>query len=506
MTWTFRGPAVSGRTIHDAVVAAARRDPERIAVRCEEHAISYAELVTDAERIARHLIGTGVSPGGVVPVVARRTADLPAVLLGVLLAGAAYALLDVRWPVSRIASLLEAMRPAVVLADHTGAEHLAGAALECVPFAELDPKTDQALPEVTPDDVATLFWTSGSTGEPKAVLSPHRATTRLFGADPCVPYGRAPRMISAAAVAWDAFTLELWGMLTRGGTVLLHEDDVLLPASVRAYIADFGATHLFLTPALFDVLVTADVECFGGLRVLTLGGDRPSVENCRKLMDAFPSIELYNGYGPVESCVFVTTHRIGRTDLDGDGGIPVGRPVAGTDIYVVRDGAPVPGGEPGEIAIGGTGLARGYLGDPRRTAEVFRDLVVEGGTRRVYLTGDRGWLDGTGTLHFGGRLDSQFKIAGHRIEPGEIEAAARAAGCAQAVAMPVTRRNGTRCIALFAVPSEGRVTDESVRAALRERLPGYMVPAAVHLLDVFPFMENTKINRRMLASRFGYAP
>ncbi len=224
------------------------------------------------------------------------------------------------------------------------------------------------------------------------------------------------------------------------------------------------------------------------------------------MIDTFPSIELYNGYGPVESCVFVTTHRIDRTDLDGDGGIPVGRPVAGTDIYVVRDGAPVPGGEPGEIAIGGTGLARGYLGDPRRTAEVFRDLVVEGGTRRVYLTGDRGWLDEAGTLHFGGRLDSQFKIAGHRIEPGEIEAAARAVGCAQAVAMPVTRRNGTRCIALFAVPFEGRVTDESMRAALKERLPGYMVPAAVHLLDSIPFTENTKINRRALASRFGYAP
>jgi non-ribosomal peptide synthetase component F len=312
-------------------------------------------------------------------------------------------------------------------------------------------------------------------------------------------------MINAAAVPWDAFSLELWGMLTRGGTVLVHPADMLLAHELRGYVADHGATHLFLTPALFDVLVEGDVEAFRGLRALVVGGDRLSPASCRKLLDACPQVTLHNGYGPVECCVFVSVYQVTAGDLWEDRGVPIGRVVAGSSLYICHDGRVLPRGESGEIAIGGAGLARGYLNAPQRTAEAFQMLETPCGPRRVYLTGDFGHLDHSGVLHFDGRRDSQFKVAGHRLEPAEIEAAARAAGCRQCVVMPVRYRgDGAPRIALFAVPPAGGVSAPGLRGALSARLPSYMIPAVIHLVDALPVTENNKIDRAALVRELGY--
>ena len=177
--------------------------------------------------------------------------------------------------------------------------------------------------------------------------------------------------------------------------------------------------------------------------------------------------------------------------------------MAGTGLCVVREGEVLPRGELGEIALSGSGLARGYLDDPRRTDESFRSVQVDGERVRVYLTGDQGRLDAGGVLHFAGRADTQFKIAGHRIEAGEVEAGARVAGCAQAVALPV-RAAGELRLVLFAVPAEDGLSETGLRATLADLLPAYLVPARVHLLAGFPLMENTKIDRRRLAADHGY--
>ncbi len=214
------GPPADEVTIHEAVLRAARAHPDHDAVRCGPSTLTYAELTAEGARAARALLERGVRPGDIVPVVGRRSVRLPGVLLGVLMAGAAYALLDPRWPTTRMSRLVGEMGSGPVLADPAGALQLDSAGLPYVPFGELGGAAPTTLPTVDPAAVAAVFWTSGSTGAPKAVLSPHRATTRLFGASPCVPFGEAPTMINAAAVPWDAFSLELWGMLTRGGTVL----------------------------------------------------------------------------------------------------------------------------------------------------------------------------------------------------------------------------------------------------------------------------------------------
>lgn len=513
MTSIARGAPVPATTIHAEVLSAARRYPDRVAVRCGPAAVTYARLESDARQVALALTRRGVRPGDLIPVMARRGRDLPAVLLGVLMTGAGYGMLDVRWPQARLAELAGAMQPPFVLADKAGTAVLGGMRLTCVPFEDVLAGSGgtkrEPLPEVAPSAVSTMFWTSGSTGRPKGVLSTHQATTRLFTERPCVPFGDASVMANAAAVPWDAFTLELWSMLMRGGTLIVHEDDLLLPNSIRAYIGDHGMTHLFMTPSLFDVVVQADLDCLAGLRVLVLGGDKPSPASCARFLDAFPGAELYNGYGPVESCVFASVRRIRDADLHGDG-VPIGEPVANTGLYVVRDALPVPYGELGEIAITGAGLARGYHGDRERTEEAFRTVHVDGCDLRAYHTGDRGWMDAEGVLHFAGREDNQFKIAGHRIEAGEIESAACAAGCAQALVLPL-REDGTDRVVLFAVPAdpagaEALGGEQGLRDRLAARLPAYLVPARVHLVREFPLLENTKIDKLRLAASFGYPP
>ncbi|MET9381983.1 amino acid adenylation domain-containing protein [Streptomyces sp. NPDC002928] len=508
------GPAVSDRTIHEEVIRTAGQYPDRIAVRDRTQALTYAELVSQARQIAVGLRRGGVGPGRIVPVIARRSAQLPVHLIGVLMAGAAYAMLDVRWPQARIAALVEAMGADLVLTDEEGAQRSAGLSVESRTFTELREQRGQAqdetapeLPHVSPQDASTVFWTSGSTGDPKGVLSPHRATTRLFTIPSDLPWGEAPVLVNAAAVAWDVFTLEVWSMLIRGGTLLVHDDDLLLPATIRSYIEDGGASHLFLTPALFDALADLDPGSLSGLDVLMLGGERLSPDSCAKLMAAEPGIEIHNVYGPAESCAYVSSHRVTEKDLVAEGGIPVGRPVPGSGIVVLRDGVPVPYGEEGEIALSGSGLAIGYLNSPERTAESFRDIDLAGERRRVYLTGDHGWLDASGTLHFSGRKDGQFKLAGHRIEAGEVEAAARAVGCGQSVAVPVRDRTGTRRLVLFSappVPVTETLTPQLVTDRLRERLPAYMVPSRIHFVEEFPLLDNTKINKKEVSRAHGY--
>ncbi|MBT2410991.1 AMP-binding protein [Streptomyces sp. ISL-12] len=497
------------KTIHEVFEHVARKYPERAALVAADRTVTYAELARAARHIAHRLAGLGVGPGSVVPVAARRSPELAAVLLGVLMAGGAYGVMDVRWPPPRVTRLLRTMRPAVVLADASGSARLTEAGVAHVTFPELREAATAAgsatgLPRVSPDACATLFWTSGSTGSPKAVLSPHRATTRLFTGGGFMDFGDRAVMIHAAAVAWDAFSLELWGMLLSGGTAVVHEDDLLLPPAIRAFVQDAGATHLFLTPSLFDVIVGGDLSCLAGLRAVLLGGDKPTPANCRALLDAFPGIELYNGYGPVESCVFATVRRITEEDTEDPAGIPAGLPVPGTGVHVLRDGVPVLRGETGEVAIGGAGIALGYLDAPEQTAAAFRHLTVDGQRCPVYCTGDQGRLDDSGVLHLSGRKDAQLKISGHRIEPAEIESAVRTLGSTRSVVMPVPDRSGMHRIILFAESPAEAMTEQEMLGRLRETLPSYMVPSAVHFVPSMPLLDNTKINKRELSARFGY--
>jgi amino acid adenylation domain-containing protein len=505
------GPAATGtapepspaspRTIHEAVAHWARRQPDAPAIVFRGEPISYRVLDAASDEYARALAEQGAGPGTVVPVLLRRSPQLVATLLGVLKCGAAYAALDHRWPAERIRTVLDILDPPLLVTDApTGSG-----------MRSWVPPTED-LPEaaarggrppsctVDPSAVATVFFTSGTTGAPKGVLSPHRATTRLFHGDTFADFAPGRAMPQTAPAAWDGYTLETWGMLTSGGTSAIVEGDYLLPAQLRDLVTSFGVDTAWLTASLFNLFVDEDVECFAGMRQVLTGGERLSVPHVRKFLRRHPDIALINGYGPVESCVFVTTHRIRPSDCDLDGGIPIGTAVPRTRAVVLDGDRPVRG-ELGEICVAGEGLALGYLGAPEATAERFVTRTLDGRPTTLYRTGDQGVLDDSGVLHFRGRTDRQVKIAGNRIEPDDVEAAARRIpGLRECLAVAVPGTDGTveRLALFYTVEPEGGPAPAAVRRELSATLPRYLVPHHLYRREALPRTANGKLDQHAL--------
>lgn len=528
MSRSSRTPDV--RLIHEAVASQARLRPDATALVFEGRRVSYRTLDLAAQAYAVELGRLGVRPGQLVPVLLPRSPRLVAVLLAVLQLGAAYAALDPKLPADRLRTVLGMLAPPVVVgpsaAVHPSTDEYTGArTVWSPPDEELSEAAGRAPdPGSAPAEAvavdgaapATVFFTSGTTGTPKGVLSPHRATTRLFGPDGFADFGPGRVMPQAAPVSWDAFTLELWSMLTTGGTVVLVDSDYFLPDDLSELVRSTGLDTIWLTAALFNLFVDEDPDCFTGLRQVFTGGERLSAPHIRSFLARHPGITLLNGYGPVECCVFVTTHRIRPADCEAEYGIPLGTAVPGTAIHILDGAREVPPGALGEICVSGEGLADGYLGNERATAESFATFDPGTGPLRIYRTGDLGRLDGDGVLHFHGRADRQIKIAGHRVEPAETEAAAlRLPGIRECAVLPVAGGSGAfERLAMFYTeepltgtrpPVEedrtgdgtvgaGAAEPDAVRKALSAVLPRAQVPDQVRRIASFPRTPNGKVD------------
>jgi amino acid adenylation domain-containing protein len=459
--------------------------------------IGYRTLDAAADACAAELARAGVQPGTTVPVILPRTPHLALALLAILKCGAAYAAFDRRWPAERIESLLGLLRPPLVVTASAGP---AGgypawdpAARAVADWAAAGGRPPAAV--ISDDAPACVFFTSGTTGSPKGVVSPHRATTRLFAAQGPLAFGPGRVMSQAAPPAWDAFSLELWGMLATGGTSVIVEDDHLLPHVLHQLVTDHGVDTAWLTASLFNLFVDLEPECFAGLGHVFTGGEKLSLPHVGRFLAHHPGIGLINGYGPVETCVFATCHPVSRSDLDAPDGIPLGRPVPQTRIHVID----------GEICVSGAGVALGYLGQDNRTADRFADLTVDGERLRVYRTGDRGRLDADGVLHFLGRADRQVKVRGYRIEPAEIESVAGGLeGVRQCVVVPVPAPGGPpdsyEKLALFytADPPASAADPLAIREGLAARLPQYAVPEVIRRVPFIPVTAHGKADARAL--------
>ncbi|WP_344583734.1 amino acid adenylation domain-containing protein [Streptomyces lunalinharesii] len=500
--WTAGPPNIApGGGLHEAFSRRARERPGAIALVDGDRALTYAELDAVADAWAAGLAAAGVSHGDRVPIQLPRSTELVVALLAVLKAGAAYCLLPPDWPEERTSDVLSALRPPLLVAAADGAS--AGYTL-----LVWSPPTSPAVAPVgfqpaTVDAAAPccVFFTSGTTGRPKGVVSPHRATARLFQPGGFARFTGGTVMPLAAPTPWDAFSLELWSVLLNGGCAVIVTDPYLSPTALTEGVSRHGMDTVWCTASLFNLIVDETPDAFNGLRQVLIGGERLSVPHVRRFLRHHPDVVLMNGYGPVECTVFATTHRITEADCDLPGGIPLGRPVPGTQVYVLDSQRECLVGETGEICLGGDGLALEYLGDPALTEEKFPHVRVDGQDTRVYRTGDLGRWGADGLLHLEGRADRQLKIRGHRVEPAEVERQVERLLPAVRHCRVVPRGDaarGERELLAFCIPARPSDPLSGALATLHGALVPYHRLAAAVSVDAFPLTPQGKLDERAL--------
>ncbi|HEX3526825.1 MAG TPA: amino acid adenylation domain-containing protein, partial [Thermoanaerobaculia bacterium] len=514
-------------SLGDLFAETAARTPGAVAVTGDEGDLTYQELNDRSARVARYLSRCGLAPEERIGVVAERSPNLIAALLGIVRAGAAYLPLDPAAPPERLAWMLHDAGARVLLVDR---ELLALLPPGLLPADLRIVPIDEALSLPSPggregdgrggqggEALAYVMYTSGSTGTPKGVAVSHRNVIRLVRGSRFAAMGPEQTWLQIAPVSFDAATLEIWAPLLNGGRLALAPAGRLSLDELGHAIERLGVTSLWLTAGLFHQMADHRLAALRPLRQLLAGGDVVSPVQVRRVLEALPDLTLINGYGPTEGTTFTCCYVIPpNTDpRQVSASMPIGTPIANARVYVLdRNLRPVPAGVAGELCLGGDGLARGYLGRPDLTAERF---VPDSRGERLYRTGDRvRWisLEGKGVLEFIGREAAdagQVKIRGHRVEIGEVETAL--ATLPELRSAVVTVRQDAAGKALTAYVVAAKVGDIApadlvphLQRTLRSRLPEPMIPTAWVVLDALPLTANGKVDRRALPAPGGEAP
>jgi amino acid adenylation domain-containing protein len=456
-----------------AAQVAARPDAE--ALRFGGVSLTYRELDRASDGVAGALVAEGVRRGDRVAVSLERGADLVITLLGVLKAGAAYVPIDPENPPARMAYLLRSARAELVVRQP----------LPPAPFA--GPAGSHPL------DVAYVIHTSGSTGEPKGIAVPHRAIVRLVRGADYVQLAPGDTVAQASNASFDAATFEIWGALLNGARLAgVEKADLLVPARLRERIREDAITTLFVTTALFNAIAEEAPSTFDGLRELLFGGEAVDPGCVRCVLREGGPRRLLHVYGPTEATTFASWHPV-EVLPDDAATVPIGLPIANTTMHLLDRGLePVPIGVPGEVLLGGPGLAHGYLGKPGLTAERFvPDPFSHGG--RLYRTGDIGRRRADGAVEFLGRRDHQVKIRGFRVELGEVEALLETHP--DVLASVVLARDG-RMDAY--VTARGTLDEIELRGHMADVAPAWMAPQTITVLAAMPLNPSGKIDRKAL--------
>ena len=481
------------------IEAQMRQTPQRIAAECQGERLDYAGLERATRALAQALGHRGMGRGDMVGVCMPRSLDMLVVVVGVLRSGAAYVPLDPEFPIERLHYMAEHARLRHILVsqpDQIDTTLAAGRELLTVGELVAEPVNASPLPEVHGSDPAYVLFTSGSTGKPKGVRILHRNLVNFLLSMRAEPgFGADDVLCAVTTLSFDIAGLELYLPLICGGRlVIATEAENHDPQALCERIERSGCNVLQTTPSLLKLLQDMGrEEVIRGLR-LFVGGEALPLMLARSMSGSCRG--FWNLYGPTETTIWSTVVRI-RPDMEV---IPLGRPIANTFIYVLdARGRPVPPGVMGEIFIGGDGVADGYLFQPELTAERFIADPFAGGTARMYRTGDVGsWREGE--LYFHGRADHQIKIRGYRIEPGDIEAAASTHPTVRECVVVAHNfgANDLRLVLYVAAADNDPDLSAHLRDTLRERLPGYMQPQHIELLDALPKTPNGKIDRKAL--------
>ncbi|HEU0298513.1 MAG TPA: amino acid adenylation domain-containing protein, partial [Longimicrobium sp.] len=491
--------------IHELFEARAARTPDAVALVHEDGELTYAELNARANRLAHHLRGMGVGPDARVAVCVERSPEMVAALLAVLKAGGAYVPLDPQYPGARLRHMLADSAPAVLLTraalrDHFDHIDIPVLALDDASAWADRPAADPARGALTPEHLAYVIYTSGSTGAPKGVMGRHRAAANLLAWGARIfELGPGDVVLQSLPFSFDVSVREIFAPLLSGARLVLARPGVNRdPEHLVEVIRREGVTTLGLPPSMLQAfLEQPGVEGCRSIRRMMTGGEALTPGLVESFHARLPGARLFQGYGPTEATVASTVRPCAPDD--GAPAASIGHPIANARVYLLgAAGEPVPVGAAGELYIGGAGVARGYLGRPALTAARFvPDPFGAAPGARLYRTGDLGrWL-GDGTIEFLGRTDTQVKVRGFRIEPGEIEARLCEHDCVREAAV-VVREDAPGERRLVAYVTGREVEAETLRAHLAGRLPEHMVPAAYVRLDALPLTPNGKVDRRAL--------
>jgi amino acid adenylation domain-containing protein len=501
-------PYAEDTCIHQFFEAQVARTPDLIAVVFKEVEWTYRELNIRSDALAMSLKSAGIGPGSLVGVALHRSPELVAALLAVLKAGAAYVPLDPSYPPQRLGLMLEDARPALVIASRHTAQIIPKSTCLTLHVEDFDvPSVVQGVMKsgASSSDPAYVIYTSGSTGKPKGVVVTHRNVANFFAAMDAIIGVEPGVWLAVTSVSFDISVFELFWTLARGFSVVMQEEGQLASTSGLAYslpeqMHRHRVTHLQCTPSLASIL-TRDpktLDALRPLRRLIVGGEALPLDLARKLSLAI-SGEMFNVYGPTETTIWSTACRIEHNVER----ILIGHPIANTQLYVLDSMRQVvPIGEPGELYIGGAGVAAGYLRQPELTGERFVTNPFSNDAGLLYRTGDIVRYEHDGSVEFLGRADQQIKIRGFRIELGEIELVLRKhphiRDAVVVVRKDVNNENDKRLVGYVIADGREVITGWELREWLRGQLPETMVPSTVMLVEGFPQTPNGKVDRNAL--------
>ncbi|ASU79415.1 hypothetical protein CDG81_15240 [Actinopolyspora erythraea] len=494
--------------IHLLFEQQAARAPQAPAVDDGTFRLTYAELDAAANALARGLVEAGVAPGDHVGVLEPVSAHAVVAVLGALKAGAAYVPLDPSYPDTRLSEMCDRADIRVVATTTERFPRLSRKRTGVV----IDAAGSAPPPEVPvrATDSAYLIFTSGSSGNPKAVEVPHRGIVRLVRGTDYMDLGPRDTVLGTTNLAFDVSCLEIFGALLNGARLVFVRTETLLsPDGLADRIRREGATVMWLSAGVFHELGGQRPGMFSQLRYLICGGDALNPNIVRAVIDNGKPEHFLNGYGPTENSVLSTTYEFERFSGEAEY-VPIGKPIANSTAYVLRqDLSLTEFWEVGELCVGGDGVAKGYYGDPELTRRSFvSDPFASDPRARLYRTGDRARLRPDGDIEFLGRDDRQVKIRGFRIELGDIESAL---GAHPEVRESVVELRGSGTgrerVVAWVLPMRRSTADEAgedgdlkgrLTRHLRDRLPGFMVPAALRPVDSLPLNRSGKVDRSRL--------
>ena len=525
------------KCIHQLFEEQVAKTPDAVAVKFEEQELTYKELNQRANQLANYLQTLGIKADSLVGICVKRSLETIVGILGILKAGGAYVPLDISYPSERISFMLDDTKLSVLLTQESLLDALPKnkAKVVCLDRdrAIINQESQANLDvNLTADNLAYLMYTSGSTGKPKGVQVVHRGVVRLVKEANYVDLSPEEIILQLAPISFDASTLEIWGSMLNGGKLILFPADTPSLADLGQIIQQEQITTMWLTASLFHLMVDEQLEALKPLRQLLAGGDVLSVPHVKRFLAAARANGglpiLINGYGPTENTTFTCCYQITK-DTDFNNSIPIGRPINNTQVYILDSHLQlVPVGVPGELYVGGDGLARGYLNCDDLTQEKFipnpftvisKQLSVLKDTpadinsyqstinnqpltinnERLYKTGDLVRYLPDGNIEFLGRIDNQVKIRGFRIELGEIEAAvAQHPNVKENVVILREDTPRVKRIVAYVVLNQKSTSVGDLNHFFKQKLPDYLVPSTFVILDALPLTPNGKCDRKAL--------